>query len=120
VQTFVFAAFITPNTFVNFDDPGFGLGDIHAVSHEVSEWYDDPFVNNFVNPWLTPTAPQYGCTGILETGDPVVGFWFPLPGNPQLNSNGVWHPEDEVYFSWFARQVPSIAYKKRYTYYGYV
>jgi hypothetical protein len=116
VQTFVFAAFITPNTFVNFDDPGFGLGDIHALSHEVSEWYDDPFVNNFVNPWLTPTAPQYGCTGILETGDPVVGFWFPLPGNPQLNSNGVWHPEDEVYFSWFARQVPSIAYKKRYTY----
>ena len=116
VQTYVFAAFITPNTFGGFDQPGLGLGDIHALSHEVSEWYDDPFVNNLVNPWLTPTAPQYGCTGILETGDPVVGYWFPLPGNTQVNSNGVWHPEDEVYFSWFARQVPSIAYKKRYTY----
>ena len=116
VQTYIYASWIIPATFGGFDQQGNGLGDIHALSHEVSEWYDDPFVNNLVNPWLTPTAPQYGCTAYLETGDPVVGYWFPLPGNPQPNSNGVWHPEDEVYFSWFARQVPSIAYKKRYTY----
>ena len=118
VQTYAYSAFITPRTYSHFDEPGAGLGDIHALSHEVSEWYDDPFINNLVNPWLTPTAPQYGCTGILETGDPVVGFWFPLPGNSQVNSNGVWHPEDEVYFSWFARQTPSIAYNGQYTYMG--
>jgi hypothetical protein len=118
VNTYVYASFITPRSFGGFDQPGAGLGDIHAISHEVSEWYDDPFVNNIVNPWLTPTAPQYGCTAYLETGDPVVGFWFPLPGNPQPGSNGVWHPEDEVYFSWFARQVPSIGYLGRYTYMG--
>jgi len=118
VQTYIFAAFITPRTFGGFDLPGAGLGDIHALSHEVSEWYDDPFVNNIVNPWLTPTAPQYGCTAFLETGDPVVGYWFPLPGNPQVNANGVWHPEDEVYFSWFARQTPSIAFGGKYTYMG--
>jgi hypothetical protein len=118
VQTYIYSAFITPRTYAGFDLPGRGLGDIHALSHEVSEWYDDPFVNNLVNPWLTPTAPQYGCTAYLETGDPVVGYWFPLPGNPQTNANGVWHPEDEVYFSWFARQSPSIAYLGRYTYMG--
>ncbi len=118
VQTYIYAAFMTPRTFGGFDQPGAGLGDIHALSHEVSEWYDDPFVNNLVNPWLTPTAPQYGCTAFLETGDPVVGFWFPLPGNPQINANGVWHPEDEVYFSWFARQSPSIAFGGKYTYMG--
>ena len=118
VQTYIYSAFMTPRTFQHFDDPGAGLGDIHALSHEVSEWNDDPFVNNLVNPWLTPTAPQYGCTAFLETGDPVVGFWFPLPGNPQTNANGVWHPEDEVFFSWFARQTPSIAYLGRYTYIG--
>ena len=50
------------------------LQDIHALSHEISEWADDPFVNNGVEPWLTPTAPQYGCTNALETGDPVVGL----------------------------------------------
>ena len=66
----------------------------------MQEWYDDPFVNNFVNPWLTPTAPQYGCTPYLETGDPVVGYGFKIP-----MSNGItYHPEDEVHFSWFARQ----------------
>ena len=54
----------------------------------------------------------------METGDPVVGYWFPLPGNPQTNANGVWHPEDEVYFSWFARQTPSIAFRGKYTYMG--
>ena len=113
VQTYVYGAFITPNT---FGGPGSdGLSDIHAIGHEVSEWYADPFVNNVVPPW---TAPGYGCNPFLETGDPVVGIWFPLPGNPQPGSNGVYHPEDEVYFSWFARQVPSIAYNGLYTYMG--
>jgi hypothetical protein len=118
VQTYIYSAFITPRSFSHFDEPGRGIGDIHALSHEVSEFYDDPFINNIVNPWLTPTAPQYGCTNILETGDPVVGYWFPLPGNLQPGANGVWHPEDEVYFSWFARQTPSIALGARYTYMG--
>jgi hypothetical protein len=118
VQTYVYGSFMTPRSFSGFDQPGRGLGDIHAISHEVSELYDDPFVNNIVNPWLTPTAPQYGCTAYLETGDPVVGYWFPLPNNPQPNANGVWHPEDEVFFSWFARQSPSIALGGRYTYLG--
>ena len=44
VQTYMFGSFITPNTFSGFDQPRRGLGDIHALSHEVSEWYDDPFV----------------------------------------------------------------------------
>jgi hypothetical protein len=119
VQTYMFGSFITPGTFSRFDEPGRGLGDIHALSHEVSEWYDDPFVNNLVQPWEDlEFAPQYGCTNILETGDPVVGIWFPLAGNPQPGANGVWHPEDEVHFSFFARQTPSIAYGGRYTYMG--
>ena len=113
VQTYMYAAFMTPNT---FGGPGSdGLSDIHAISHEVSEWYADPFVNNVVPPW---TAPGYACNSFLETGDPVVGIWFPLPGNPQPGANSVYHPEDEVYFSWFARQVPSIAYNQLYTYMG--
>ena len=49
VQTYVYSAFITPRTFGGFDTPGNGLGDIHALSHEVSELYDDPFINNVVN-----------------------------------------------------------------------
>lgn len=106
VQTFIYAAYTTPNTYTGFSpttSPTRGIADIHALSHEVAEWLDDPYVNNAVQPWLTPTAPQYGCTGVLETGDPVVGVWFPLSGNPDAEAHNVWHPEDEVNANWFAR-----------------
>lgn len=107
VQTFAYAAYSRPGTFN--PNSGHFVTDIHALSHEVAEWGDDPFVNNYVNPWLTPTAPQYGCTGILETGDPVVGIGFHLPGNPDTRpyADGSWHPEDEVFLPWFARESPN-------------
>ena len=117
IQTFIFASYITRGSFrAPF------LADIHALSHEVAEWADDPFVNNFVDPWLTPTAPQYGCTDILETGDPVVGIGFNMAGNtydggPQ--ADGTWHPEDEVFLPWFARESPNRTSEDgRYTFMG--
>lgn len=119
VQTFIYGAWTHPGTYSGFlpdytnpsrtsPSPTRGLADIHALSHEVSEWLDDPFVNNAVQPWLTPTAPQYGCTGVLETGDPVVGVWFPYPGNTAAAPTGTtyygqYHPEDEVHAQWFGR-----------------
>jgi hypothetical protein len=113
VHTYMFASYSDPGIFG--PNPGDAISyvqDIHGLSHEVQEWLDDPFVNNIVNPWLTPTAPQYGCSAFLETGDPVVGFGFEVP-----MPNGVtYHPEDEVHFSWFARETPSRAEQGYYTY----
>jgi hypothetical protein len=119
VQTFIYAAWAHPGSYSGFladytdptrtaPAPTRGLADIHPLSHEVSEWLDDPFVNNAVQPWLTPTAPQYGCTGVLETGDPIVGVWFPYPGNTASAPTGTtyygeYHPEDEVEAQWFGR-----------------
>jgi len=116
VQTYMYAAYTTPGTYSGYlsdytgsrtqPRPTRGLADIHALSHEISEWLDDPFTNNAVQPWRTPTAPQYGCTSLLEVGDPVVGVWFGLPGNSYAtdeNSQGMWHPEDEVFAQWFGR-----------------
>jgi hypothetical protein len=113
VNTYMFASYTVQGVFSpNAGDTESYIADIHGLSHEVQEWYDDPFVNNLVNPWLTPTAPQYGCTAYLETGDPVVGYGFKVP-----MPNGItYHPEDEVHFSWFARQAPSIAEQGYYTY----
>jgi hypothetical protein len=113
VNTYMFASYTAPGVFgANAGDSESYIADIHGLSHEVQEWYDDPFINNLVNPWLTPTAPQYGCTDILETGDPVVGYGFKVP-----MPNGItYHPEDEVHYSWFARQSPSIAEQGYYTY----
>lgn len=118
VQTFIYAAWSTPGSYSGFlsdytgsrtaPAPTRGISDVHALSHEVSEFLDDPFVNNAVQPWQTPTAPQYGCTPVLETGDPVVGVWFPYDGNDAAAPTGTtyygqYHPEDEVFAQWFGR-----------------
>jgi hypothetical protein len=48
----------------------------------------------------------------LETGDPVVGFGFTV----QMSNGVSYHPEDEVHYSWFAREKPSRAASSYYTY----
>ena len=117
VQTYSWASYISPGLYARANGgTNWALQDIHAISHEIAEWGDDPFVNNTVEPWLTPTAPQYGCTDILETGDPVVGIGFAMGTNtfrqgPNPNgsqsADGYYHPEDEVYLPWFMRQAPN-------------
>jgi len=117
VQTYAWATYLSPGIYGRPNGgTDWAVQDIHPLSHEISEWADDPFVNNFVQPWLTPTAPQYGCTGILETGDPVVGIGFamgvntteqgPNPNGSQT-ADGSYHPEDEVYLPWFMRTAPN-------------
>lgn len=125
VQTFAWASYVTPGFFNPVSV--WALQDIHALSHEIAEWGDDPFINNTVQPWLTPTAPQYGCTGILETGDPVVGIGFTMgsntfeqgatPNGTQV-ADGYYHPEDEVFMPWFTRLNPSPSQDGRYTLMG--
>lgn len=117
VQTFAWASYISAGIYARPNGgTNWALQDIHAVSHEIAEWGDDPFVNNNVEPWLTPTAPQYGCTAILETGDPVVGIGFAMGTNsfrqgPNPNgsqsADGYYHPEDEVFLPWFMRTAPN-------------
>jgi hypothetical protein len=108
MQTFAWASYVEPGIFNPHLD--WALQDIHALSHEISEWADDPFVDNSVQPWLTPTAPQYGCTAILETGDPVVGIGFSV-GTNTFDQNqwadGTYHPEDEVFLPWYMRTAPN-------------
>jgi hypothetical protein len=117
VQTFAWASWVQPGLYSRPNGgTDWALQDIHALSHEISEWADDPFVNNSVEPWLTPTAPQYGCSGFLETGDPVVSIGFAMGTNtfqqgPNPNgtqsADGYYHPEDEVYLPWFMRSAPN-------------
>lgn len=128
VQTFAWASWVQPGTFS--PTKAWALQDIQALSHEISEWADDPFVNNAVQPWLTPTAPQYGCSGYLETGDPVVGIGFTMGTNTydqNQYADGSYHPEDEVFLPWYMRQNPNTtseptqsasAYGGRYTLMG--
>jgi len=104
ISTYIFASYSDAGLFEPL--PGQAQSyesDIHALSHEVSEWYADPFLSNQVVPWSSP---------LLETGDPVFGYGWnqPMP-------NGVtYHPEDEAFFSWFAHESPSRGFGGRYTY----
>ncbi len=125
VQTFAWASYVRPGFYARPNGgTDWALQDIHAISHEIAEWADDPFVNNWVEPWLTPTAPQYGCTNILETGDPVVGIGFAMGTNTyfqnpnpwtsptdkthtSISYDGYFHPEDEALLPWFLRLAPN-------------
>jgi len=117
VQTFAWATYLSPGVYARpAGGTDWALQDIHAISHEIAEWGDDPFVNNTVEPWLTPTAPQYGCTGVLETGDPVVAIGFAKGTNTfrqgtnpngSQSADGYYHPEDEALLPWFMRSAPN-------------
>jgi len=86
--------------------------DVSALSHEMNEWFNDPFTNNTVPNWVSPIAPQYGCNNSLEVGDPLVGVLFTVNG---FSGD---HLQDEVYFPWFAREKKSKAINHMYTYLG--
>lgn len=113
VPTFAWASWIpTAKIF------GSGLTDVAALSHEISEWGHDPFVNNYVNPWQVPGEPQYGCSNALETGDPLVGVDFAAgSGNPDPGTGPSWHLQDEAFLWWFARN-PTQASNGAYSYLG--
>jgi hypothetical protein len=116
VQTFVVASYTSPG-FLAQPDGGtaWAVQDIYVLSHEISEWADDPFINNFVEPWLTATRPGF-CSNLLETGDPVVRIGFAMGTNIYFqranpdgtqSADGYYHPEDEVHLPWFMRSAPN-------------
>ena len=101
IWTWAWASWHTPDTAAE------GNTDVAALSHEIAEWYNNPFVSNMVPPWQSP--PAYPCTTALEVGDPVAGITFSQDG---------YHLQDEVFLSWFARQEPSTGIAGMYTYLG--
>src|SRR6516162_9533134 len=122
VQTFAWGSYVSPGFFARAFPPGgsgswWSVQDIDPLSHEISEWADDPFINNFLQPWGTATAQGGGCySDLLETGDAVTGIGFAIGTNTYLqgpNPNGTnsadghYHPEDEVHVPWFMRVAPN-------------
>lgn len=77
---------------------------VEALSHEVAEWFNDPFYTNDVPKWLQPG--ETACGGSqLEVGDPVTQYVFRVGG---------FGMQDEAFYSWFSRQSPSIGIDGRY------
>ena len=101
VQTFIFE---------DWNDTGIfsvpAIADVHALSHEVAEWLNDPFVNNVVPPY--PNG-ETGCSTLLETGDQLVGHSVPVALN-----GFIYHPQTQNLLQWFTRETPSSALGGRY------
>jgi hypothetical protein len=94
-----YASWISPGLF------GAGFQDVTALSHETSEAFNDPFVDNATPNWQFPGVPANAkvCQNNLETGDPVEVL--PTATVPiALKNTGkvfVYHPQTEALLQWF-------------------
>lgn len=104
---FVFASWISPGIFSG------GFRDVTVLSHEISEAFNDPFVNNLVPAWEFPNEPGT-CQDDLEVGDPV-----------EVLSNAVFpvkigattfHPQTEALLQWFEQKTTSNAISGAFSY----
>lgn len=97
---FAFASWISPGTFSG------GFQDVTALSHEISEVFNDPFVDNIVPAWQFPNEPGT-CADDLEVGDPVEVL--PNAVFPVRISGITYHPQTEALLQWFKQKSPSTA-----------
>jgi hypothetical protein len=96
---FNFASWISPGLF------GGGAQDVTALSHEISETLNDPFLNNRTPVWQFPGVPATAkiCQSNLETGDPVevlatASVAIKLKERPEVFT---YHPQTEALLQWF-------------------
>jgi hypothetical protein len=85
-----------PQTYAHFtyiDKVGAFSQDVSALSHEVGEWMDDPFIDN------------PGCGGLLEVGDPLEGE-ANFGGFPYTLNGFTYNLQDLVFLQYFG-QSPS-------------
>jgi hypothetical protein len=83
----------TYSAFSYIDKTGAFAQDVSALSHEIGEWMDDPFVNN------------PGCGGRLEDGDPLEGG--PNFGGVPYTLNGFTYNLQDLTFLQYFGQSPS-------------
>lgn len=119
-QTWIYASWLPQNLFSG------GFEDVLPLSHEVSEWINDPFVGalsfqqvpgvNWVAPYQVP-GQGGACQVNFETGDSVEA----LPNGSFIitGSNGFpYHLQDAVFVWYFLHTIPSPAVNGNYTLQG--
>jgi hypothetical protein len=106
VQTFVWASYISAGVF------GGTFEDVIALSHEISEWMNDPFITNTVPRWQYPNSTA--CQSSLETGDPMETI--PTAGFPVTIDTTTYHPQTQALMQWFARKPASDAINAAYSF----
>jgi hypothetical protein len=105
-----YSSWISPGLF------GGGFQDVTAVSHEIAETFNDPFVTadgiHNITPWWL--APNGNCQNNLEVGDVVEGL--PMATFPITMNGMTYHPQNEALLQWFEFESPSSALGGAYSY----
>jgi hypothetical protein len=78
-----------------------GAADVSILTHELSEWMNDPNGVNLTKAWGN-IGQVSGCQFNLETGDPLTGTSFA----DTLNGK-TYHLQELAFYSWFFHQNPS-------------
>jgi len=116
VQTLTFAAWLDSDVAdAIFMDPTI-FADILAVSHELGETLNDPFINNITPNYQLPGFPPGTCQNVLETGDVVIGT--PDPSFPVALNGFTYHPQTLGLLQWFEGVTPSDAINGAYSFPG--
>lgn len=106
-----YSSWISPGLFP------FGFEDVVALSHEMAETFNDPFISN-ATPWWESVDGFTGngiCGNILETGD-VVEVLTTLPAYTVAMNGRTYHVQNEALFPWFAFESPSPAHLRTYSF----
>ena len=116
LQTYIATTYLPQNFLGN-------TSDVYPLSHEIAEWMDDPFINNFTPGWnysfLDPvercdsTGPGFG--DILEVADPVEIF-----GNasvPLRANSFTYHVAEAMFIDFFTRANRSRSVNEQYSFF---
>jgi hypothetical protein len=110
----VYASYISPGIF------GGGFQDVTGLSHEISETFNDPFVNNPTPSWEFPGQPSGStvCQANLETGDPVevLSTATVAISLTEGTKTLTFHPQTEALLQWFEMGATSNAVDGAFSY----
>jgi probable HAF family extracellular repeat protein len=121
IQTFIETCYY-PGSFLQFPGvSGFSDQDVYPFSHEILEWINDPFLNNFTPGWDIPflSPPNVRCDSgtrdLLEVGD-VVEYFFDSDITLPAPSYG-YHVTEGAFIDFFTRESRSRSYNGQYSFF---
>ncbi|HEY7002435.1 MAG TPA: hypothetical protein VH330_11915 [Candidatus Udaeobacter sp.] len=117
VQTFIETCYFPGSS----GDSGIFAQDIYPLSHEVAEWINDPFNNNFTPGWDFPfsSPPDVRCDSgnvtrdLLEVADPMEFYFESDVALP--SATYAYHVTEVVFIDFFTRAHRSRSYNGQYS-----
>ena len=114
VQTAAFATSLDPDVADGIFGDAAVFADVNALSHELAETLNDPFVNNLTPSYQLPGTAPGTCQSVMEVGDVVENL---APDYTEVTLHGVtYHPQTLGLLQWFEGVSPSNAFHGDYSF----